>query len=276
MRVFHISDPHFGAIHPPALDAFRKAVAELKPDLMILTGDITQRARTDQFIEAKKYFDQFAPIPLLTTPGNHDLPLYNLFSRFLFPFNEYMQHFKADLFSHIHKNAVEILVLNSAKPKNHIDGEFNLRKLEEHLSTFDSLSKVRMLAFHHPLDCPKGVDTKNIIAQSEAVLKLCEKYRVDIILNGHIHDPLARLSTVRYPQCPQPVILTVAGTCLSYRTRPNAPNSFHSLDVQVHSDDGSKFIEVSRYDLIENTEFKFKSKSLFRKTMSDFWQQDEI
>ena len=85
MRVVaHLSDLHFGRIDPAALEPLRRRVIELTPDLVVISGDLTQRARAQQFREARAFLDSL-PGPQIVVPGNHDVPLYNVLARFLRP-----------------------------------------------------------------------------------------------------------------------------------------------------------------------------------------------
>lgn len=256
----HLSDPHFGALNEITLLDLHKAVKRLNPTTIIVTGDITQRCRRDQFVRARNYFSEFHPIPVLAIPGNHDLPLYNLFSRFFTPYREYKRFFRKEIECELRTDSIHLIALNSSSPRRHIDGEFNLRHLEEKLKGLDPNAKVKIVAFHHPLDCPKHVDEKNIVRNCLRVLELLEEYKVDLVLSGHIHDPLARLSTVRYSQARKPMILSNAGTCLSYRIRPNAPNSFNVFDFYISN---QLKVQISRYDLTPAHGFQFHSNCDF-------------
>ena len=94
MSVFvHISDTHFGTEQPAVTDALRAWVQEQKPDAVILSGDITQRARTAQFQAARAFCDSLGVPHLLTLPGNHDIPLYNLAARLFTPYRGYSRVF---------------------------------------------------------------------------------------------------------------------------------------------------------------------------------------
>ena len=101
-RVLHISDLHFGRIHPPAIESLDQFIAmqDKKIDLIVMTGDWTQRARKNQYKAAAEFISR-SPIPVLTIPGNHDIPLYNFFARLLQPlrnYNKYIRNLTTDIY----------------------------------------------------------------------------------------------------------------------------------------------------------------------------------
>jgi 3',5'-cyclic AMP phosphodiesterase CpdA len=95
-KILHVSDLHFGRIDPATLDPLRKTAERLKPDLVVVSGDLTQRARAWQFREARDYLATL-PKPQLVVPGNHDVPLYDVVSRFLRPLSNYRRYISEDL-----------------------------------------------------------------------------------------------------------------------------------------------------------------------------------
>src|SRR2546427_9837804 len=92
----HLSDLHFGRVDEQLIAPLISAVTEINPDLVAVSGDLTQRARTQEFREARAFLDAL-PQPQVVVPGNHDVPLYNVFSRFLQPLDKYKLHITDDL-----------------------------------------------------------------------------------------------------------------------------------------------------------------------------------
>jgi 3',5'-cyclic AMP phosphodiesterase CpdA len=86
-RLIHLSDLHFGAHDPAIVDAVEKAVDEADPDLVVISGDLTQRAKTEQFQQACRFLERLRDNghDVLAVPGNHDVPLYDVLRRFLSP-----------------------------------------------------------------------------------------------------------------------------------------------------------------------------------------------
>ncbi len=273
LRIAHISDSHFGTIYPGVSEALLKALKELNPDLVVFTGDITQRARISQFRSAKKFVDQLHPLPVLVVPGNHDVPLFNLPARLFWPLRNYKKVFKGPMEEKFLGKNVGVLAFNSTFRFYQIQGRLNLKETEEKLSQLRNQCQVLIVAFHHPLDCAKSVDEKNLLKNRDAVISLFDKYKVDLVMNGHIHDPFAELSIDRYPSIARPMILSLAGTCTSWRIRKNSPNSFNLIEVES-TDKGR--IEICRYDKNPENVFFEKKRYCFAGSPSGGWKNIDL
>lgn len=268
MRIAHISDPHFGTTTSEKKESLKRRLLSLTPDLVALSGDVTQRARRSQFLEARNFCDSLSPLPVVSVPGNHDIPLFNFPARFLLPYNGFKKIFKSPTSGQRTMGAVELIAVNSTDPMRHIQGD-----LTEHdsnlISQFSDQSLFRIVMLHHPLDCAKSVDEKNLLKEPEHAISLFENAKVDLLLSGHIHDPLARLTNVRYPQVQRPLISALAGTCLSSRTRSGAPNSFNLIDIQL--DEQNVKLEITRYDLTDQGDFQPLHTASFYRHGRDHW-----
>jgi 3',5'-cyclic AMP phosphodiesterase CpdA len=251
VRIAHLSDPHFGTVQDGVRSALLAVVRGLAPDLVLISGDITQRARRAQFRAARDFLTALRPVPAVAIPGNHDIPLFNVVARLLRPyggFHRYLQEFrevKVDL------GGVRVIGLNSTSKWRHVQGRLDLDRIRPLLRGNTPSGQVgpvgvRIVAVHHPLDCAKRVDDKNLIVDREAVFRELEAAEVDLVVSGHVHDPFVTLSADRYQDWRRSMILSVAGTCLSWRTRKGAPNSFHLIDVDP--DGPMPRIVLSRYD----------------------------
>lgn len=232
VRVAHLSDPHFGTIRPGVREGLRQSLLALSPDLVLITGDITQRARRGQFREAAEFCRSLEPLPVFALPGNHDIPLFNLFARLFSPYGGFRKHFQAEREMNWQKGEVRLTCLNSTSRWRHVQGDFNLERIRHRLGAPPLESTVHLVAFHHPMDCPKETDEKNLLKGRERAMALFQTAKADILLGGHIHDPYVALSDERYPHIPRRMVLVVAGTCLSSRIRKAAPNSFHLIDIE--------------------------------------------
>lgn len=275
VRIVHISDPHFGTTTASKVLALTAAVKALNPDAIALSGDISQRAHQDQFLAAKSFCKGLSEFKIIAVPGNHDLPLFNLAARALRPYFHFNHTFGFPVNSSLQMGSVQILGLNTTHPKRHVQGELYPQEISR-LQTFNSHSNIRIALFHHPLDCAQSVDEKNLLISAEESLPHLEKARVDIVLSGHIHDPLARLSTVRYPYAKRPLVVAVAGTCLSSRTRSGAPNSFNLVELKFDDSKGSTTFQVdlniTRYDLNLEGNFYPLSHTRFIRDENNLWR----
>lgn len=268
LRIAHLSDPHFGTILPGVREGLLTTLADLKPDLILLTGDITQRARRWQFREAKEFTNQLRPTPIIAVPGNHDIPLYNLPVRLLDPYRGFRKLFKDQLEKDFVHGDVLVTGLNSTSRWRHVQGAFDLCHLERRLKMEKPKAKVHIAAFHHPMDCTKPQDEKNLLKGGKKVIHIFDTHCVDLIIGGHIHDPYVALSTVRYPGTKRTMVIGVAGTCTSWRIRPGAPNSFNFIEVNTQAEPR---LTITRFDQRENLRFTEERVHRFVRSNDSVW-----
>ncbi|MBX2988353.1 MAG: metallophosphoesterase [Bdellovibrionaceae bacterium] len=252
VRIAHISDPHFGTATVDVVAALRRTLLDLSPDLVLITGDITQRARFRQFRDARRFVKSLAPLEVVAVPGNHDIPLFNVIARLFYPYWGYLKIFKGTLNREVAREDVHVLALNSTRWFRHIQGQIHPRTLRSRLKKIPDRARVRIVAYHHPMDCPKHADEKNLLKNRDEIMAILAESGVDAVLGGHIHDPFIALSSERYPTL-RPLVISLAGTCLSWRIRANAPNSFNLIEVVTQD---SPRLRISRYDVDRNMIFQ--------------------
>ncbi len=269
VRIAHLSDPHFGTINASVFEGLLTTLHKLQPTLILLTGDITQRARRSQFRAAKDFVKSLGPTPLIALPGNHDIPLYNLPARLLHPYRGFRRIFKGKVEKDYLHYDVRVTGLNSTSRWRAVQGDFNLQRITRRIEAPSKPAIVRIVAFHHPMDCAQHVDDKNLLRQRDSAMALFAKEKVDLILGGHIHDPHVALSPVRYPQVQRSIVIGVAGTCLSWRTRSGAPNSFNFIEVDTEA---APQIDFTRYDVSDNLLFAPIETKRFIRTSEQGWE----
>ena len=268
LKIAHLSDPHFGTILPGVREGLIASLMDINPDLILLTGDITQRARRWQFREAKEFTHQLPDTDLIAVPGNHDIPLLNFLVRLFDPYRGFKKYFKDQLErDHFHGDVV-VAGLNSTSRWRHVQGDFNLQRLENRLKSVQPRAKVLIAAFHHPMDCRRPQDEKNLLCSREGAISLFDRYEVDLMIGGHIHDPYVTLSKVRYPNTRRNMVIGVAGTCTSWRTRADSPNSFNLIEVDTRS---TPRIVFSRFDQRENKRFTMEHVHKFSRPDANGW-----
>lgn len=269
LRIAHLSDSHFGTILPGMREGLIATLKELKPDVILLTGDITQRARAKQFKEAHAFVESLNPTPTICVPGNHDIPLLNIFVRFFDPYRGFRKFFKYRLEKDYVQGDVVITGLNSCSRWRHVQGYLNLERVDKCLREKSNQAKVHIVAFHHPMDCKRPQDEKNLLKNNKETMQVMSQNQVDLIIGGHIHDPYATVSNVRYPEVKHTSIIGVAGTCLSWRTRKDAPNSFNLIEVDTFD---TPTITIARFD--QQTDKKFREKSVhgFKRSSVNGWE----
>src|SRR5215210_5980747 len=154
-RLVHLSDLHFGAHDEGLVDAVGRSVDQLKPDLVVISGDFTQRARTEQFEEACQFLERLrdAGHEVIGVPGNHDVPLYDVLRRFLSPLTRYKRYIDDTLCPFVELPGVAILGINTARSLTFKDGRISRDQVEFIRETFARTSSeaVRILVTHHPL-----------------------------------------------------------------------------------------------------------------------------
>lgn len=200
IRLLHLSDVHFGAEDAEALAQVEKFVTHIKPEAVIIAGDITQSGRRREFEAARAWFDKLGVQPIVA-PGNHDTPVYHLPARMVAPFERYARYMTGlDAVGRLVElggGLVRISAINTARGiqgrVNWADGVIDLKDLEEALERLAGgpQGAWRLLICHHPLAEPGhskiSVDTR----RGGEALRRCAAAKVDAILTGHIHDAFA-------------------------------------------------------------------------------------
>ena len=193
-RLIHLSDLHFGAHDPRLVDAVAERVDEERPDLVVISGDFTQRARTEQFKEACDFLERLrdAGHDVLAVPGNHDVPLYDVFRRFLSPLTRYKRYID-DTLCPVHElPGVTVLGINTARSLTFSDGRISEEQLKFIRDSFERTDPdaLRVLVTHHPLFAlPVGEtgEVKRAVGRSELALDAAADAGVDMLLAGHHH-----------------------------------------------------------------------------------------
>ncbi|WP_067060862.1 metallophosphoesterase family protein [Roseateles chitosanitabidus] len=229
--VLQISDPHFGTERPMALAALERLAAELRPDLLLLTGDITQRARPDQFARARAFVDKLHAPARLVIPGNHDIPLFALFNRMLDPYGRYARAFGRALEGEFESEDLLVIGLNTTRRYRHKHGEVSSAQVERvarRLATAKP-GQLRLIAVHQPVAVPSATDLKNLLRGRGAAVRRWAEAGADAVVGGHIHLPYVLPLRERWPELPRPMWAVQAGTALSTRVRGGIPNSVNVI-----------------------------------------------
>lgn len=224
--LLQVSDPHFGTEQPIVVDALIELARQQRPDLVVLSGDITQRARPSQFLAARAFTDRLG-VPVLAVPGNHDIPLFDLWTRLRSPYARYSAAFGTDL-EPVHCSA-ELLVVcvNTTRPWRHKDGEVSALQIDRVARLMDRAdpAQLRVVVVHQPIAVTRAEDEPNRLRGHGVALQRWAEAGVDLVIGGHIHlsyvMPLQGLA--------RPLWVVQAGTAVSSRVREGAPNSVNLL-----------------------------------------------
>lgn len=243
--VLQVSDPHFGTEQPVVVDALVAFARQQRPDLLVLSGDITQRAHPAQFQAARGCMDRIG-VPVLAIPGNHDIALFDVWTRLRRPYAQQRAAFGADL-EPVHVCAdLMVLCVNTTRPWRHKHGEVSARQIEQvaRMLATASAQQLRVVVVHQPVAVTRAEDVPNLLRGHAAALKRWSAAGVDLVMGGHIHLPYVR----PMPGLARPVWAVQAGTSVSSRVRQGAPNSVNLLRWGKDASEGVCRIEQWDYN----------------------------
>jgi 3',5'-cyclic AMP phosphodiesterase CpdA len=246
-RIVHLSDLHFGAHDESLVEAVEWQVDRLKPDLVVISGDFTQRARTEQFREACEFLEGLRERghEVLGVPGNHDVPLYDVLRRFLSPLARYRRFIDETLCPFIELPGVAVLGINTARSLTVKDGRINRDQVEFIRETFARTADetMRILVTHHPLlALTVGGEVERAIGRQELALDAIEESGVDMLLAGHNHHASSQDASDLVTRAGG-VLVVQAGTATSTRVREQE-QSFNVIDISG----GGATITVNAWD----------------------------
>jgi 3',5'-cyclic AMP phosphodiesterase CpdA len=222
--IVHLSDLHFGATLFTTVEPLLDVVQDISPDLVIISGDLTQRARVAQFRDARAFLDRL-PTPQLVVPGNHDVPLYDIVRRFVAPLRRYCEYVTDDLSPVFIDDELAVVGINTARSLVFKGGEIDEKQLDRAEAQFSKANRgqVRMVVVHHPFHIPEHIHNIKPVEGAQAAMERFAKLGVDLILAGHMHM-IHESSTSSYVPGYNGTVLH-AGTVTSTRSR-GEPNSF--------------------------------------------------
>jgi 3',5'-cyclic AMP phosphodiesterase CpdA len=246
-RLAHLSDLHFGAHDDRLVEALERSMDALKPDLIVISGDFTQRARTEQFSEACHFLERLRDSghDVLGVPGNHDVPLYDVLRRFLTPLARYQRFIDGTLCPFVQLPGVAVLGINTARSLTFKNGRINKEQVDFIRDTFARTAgeTVRVLVTHHPLFAlTVGEQVERAIGRQELALDAIEESGVDMLLAGHNHHATSQDASDLVTRAGG-VLVVQAGTATSTRVREQE-QSFNTIRI----DDGSVTVKVSGWN----------------------------
>ncbi len=256
-RLAHISDLHFGKTEPPVVAALIDHINALPCDAVVASGDITQTARPSEFAEARTFFDAI-DAPTLVVPGNHDLPGWRVWSRFLGRFQHYRSHINKNLDVSLSLDGGSLVGLNSARVVvGHWDwsnGALSKPQLSFAREQLEAVSDpvVRVVTLHHPIVPPIHRPGQKLVSRSREAAQVFAEGRADVILTGHLHVPQIRLLQDHHTGLAwnTPVVQTATSTSTRLRDHPNGFFFIEwngvSMTAQNQSWDGHRFIPGER------------------------------
>lgn len=231
--LLHLSDTHFGTEQAAVTEALLALTQQQRPELLVLSGDITQRARPAQFRAARDFMTRLNT-PFVAIPGNHDIPLFNLWARYHRPYAGHVAAFGETL-EPVHDGpSWKVVCVNTTRAWRHKHGEVSdlqIERVSAHLSQA-SAEQLRVVVVHQPVAVTRPEDQVNLLRGRTAALERWAEAGADLILGGHIHLPFV----ASLPGLARPVWAVQAGTAVSSRVRKGAPNSVNLLRWMNTSD----------------------------------------
>jgi len=220
--LLHLSDLHFGRVPDGMADALIAVAQEIAPDVVVVSGDLTQRAKVEEFEQARAFLDRL-PRPQIVIPGNHDVPLYNPYGRFVERLARFRQHITEDMAPAYIDAEVAVFGVNTARSLTWKNGRINARQIEAVRTLLCGLAPgvMRVVTTHHPSD---------VAQEALATWSGCG---ADLLLCGHLHIGATAVEGA--------TLIVNAGTAISTRGRGQA-NSFNTIRV-----DGRDLVAVTQW-----------------------------
>ena len=229
--IAHISDLHFGRINPLLPPALRAALLQAQPDVVVVSGDLTQRARRAEFVKARAFLDTL-PFPQIVVPGNHDVPLHDVMRRWLAPLEKYRHYIGSDIEPFYADEEIVIQGLSTARSLTWKNGRINRVQVERTCTKLTGTGPdvTRIVVTHHPFGLPGEKHDGSLVGRAEMAITAFTECRVDMILSGHFHIGHAGIWGQRYSALGHAAILVQAGTATSTRQREEA-NSWNLIRI---------------------------------------------
>lgn len=228
-RLLHVSDTHFGTEQPAVVEALVRLAQAARPELVVLSGDLTQRARRRQFDAARDFLGRLGA-PVLAVPGNHDVPLFNVVARAFAPYAGWRRVMGRSLAPQHESAALLVLGVKTTRRWRHVNGEISRGQIAGVARRLQSAhpGQLRIVVLHQPAAAARPEDERHRPRGIEAAVAAWSAAGADLILGGHIHLPYVR----ELADGPRPVWAVQAGTAVSTRIRDGIPNSVNLLHWQ--------------------------------------------
>jgi 3',5'-cyclic AMP phosphodiesterase CpdA len=237
----HLSDLHFGRTDAALIEPLLVAVGAQRPDCVVISGDLTQRARPGEFHQARAFLDRL-PAPQIVVPGNHDVPLYRAWERALDPFGNYRRSIDVNLEPVFMDGEIAVVGINTARAWSLKGGRINAAQIESIRSRLAALppATIKIVVTHHPFDLPAQPGKVRLVGRASLAMEAFSNCGIDLLLAGHFHTGHAGDTFSRHKLPGYAALAVQAGTATSTRGRGEA-NSFNVLRVR------SDCVDVERH-----------------------------
>jgi len=261
--LLHISDLHFGPPFVPRVgEALLRIAPTLDADAIVASGDFTQRAKAEQFRQAREFLDRLPDLPRVTVPGNHDVALYRVFERFFRPRHLYSEYISPELNQVLRLEDTVIVALDSTSPRRAVsNGRIHVDQLDFVDKALREVPDevVKIIVSHHHFAPAPDYERDQTMPKSKRAMDRFIECGVDMILGGHLHRAYIGNSLDVYPgeHRERGIIIVQCGTTTSRRgrAREREKNSFNLIEIHggirithyMYFDDADGFEPVSRH-----------------------------
>ena len=230
----HLSDLHFGRVDHALLEPLAASVKAAHPDVVVVSGDLTQRARTAQFVQAAAFLAGL-PSPQVVVPGNHDVPLFDIAARLLHPLDKFRRLIEPTLLPTHVDEEIAVLGLNTARALVMKNGRIDAAQVAALRETLCALPDevVKVVVAHHPFDVAPHLDENLLVGGARSAMAMFAECGVDLLLAGHLHASHSGGTGARHALAGYEALMVSAGTATSTRVRGES-NSFNVLHVTKH------------------------------------------
>lgn len=242
-KIIHISDIHFGKEDEGIVNALSTKINEIEPEIIVVSGDLTQRAKHQEYQKAK-YFLNKLDFPQVVIPGNHDIPLYNLFERIINPFRKFNQYFPN--FRRYENDELSIVGLNSVRNLRWKSGKLTIDHIENNAAELKKKDKAKLniVVMHHNLLLLPSSKESEKNFRTKLIQKWIYDNKIDLILFGHDHKSMIKPILFNDDNIFD-FILIQAGSATSTRRR-GSTNNFNLITFD------NSVIQISVQTYIEN------------------------
>jgi 3',5'-cyclic AMP phosphodiesterase CpdA len=255
----HISDLHFGAESPEVVEGLLRDLVSVQPSLVAVSGDVTQRARRKEFAAARHFLDRI-PAPRLVVPGNHDIPLFDIVSRFARPLARFRRYINEEVDPFFSTDVMAVLGMNTARSNTWKDGRVSPAQIDELRRRLGPLPPhvLKVLVTHHPFLPPPGDPSPPLVGRASEALRAAEECGVDLVLAGHLHRGYTGDIRTHHVDIQRTILVAQAGTATSHRIR-NEANSYNlirfspeRLRFSLRVWDGRQFQEIRLVEYVKH------------------------
>ena len=262
--LLQISDLHFGTEQPKVMAALQALSGQKTPDVLVVSGDITQRATAAQFKSARAFCDNLSIARMVSVPGNHDIALFNVFGRVLSPYAAYQQAFGQALEQELTTPALCLVTVNTTRWWRHKNGEVSATQIERvcELLSRATPQQLRVVVVHQPIHVQRPQDEHDRLRGWQNAAHAWAAAGADIVMGGHIHLPYVCDLSASVSGLKRRMWCVQAGTAVSSRIRREAPNSVNLVKHTAFGDGPSCTVERWDYQASTNMFVLVKTSEL--------------